>query len=881
MIKISDEARAKIRSARAITHTKIVIDDKVFGYDDRDKTAPPKDDGSIHKLTFDRDLNKDEFAVGTSCMQCCEVLLYGASDFEFENKYVNTYIGYELDEKYIVNGRAYPEIEWVPMGTYFARDIIKKGKWVTFTGYDRMYKLSNMIYVPSSSLGRYPSIYDVFMDIFKFTGEPYDAESFNRMMNGIVDMTLLYGTEDNGDTTGYSVRDALAFLSGKVGGCITVNRYDKFELVEFSFAEINIKNAGGAYEKSEYLITDNEVTGFEIMGDGVHGMRYIEAANSKGVVRYDNGVADYNSGIVMDTPIITTENEAKAVLNRINSIYRDHGGCFYMTPCLFNLMNGDVSLDIGDIIAFKPNGTGEAAYIPIMHFKVDYIGKPQIQLGAYSKIKIEQEYRKTVIQRAFSALMRSTDNRYKYFDEALSVVSNQIKGANGGYIVVDKNEDGSWRQIRVLDDDKNPKTAIFINKNGIGFSDDVNSEPLTAAFTIDGKIVANSMTGGVLQAAQGEIGGWRIEDKGLYSDFGNWRIFLQSAYNNDDGVNKTWSLSTQYRNPEGEYYGTFILYADGRQEHFEGSDYYHSGTSIRAGTRDSSLNMIGTSASKNKGIIEIGDAQGDVVKISAPELNINDKIFCSRQNLQFSGESSATSRDTIYSIGNMAVMAGEQADRELNLAGKYIRSRGPHTFYYETYFGGTANFNSNMNANYTINAKSGITVGDSSYVNLGKGNSVFLNGGEYNLNLSGASYIYCSSEFRLRFRAASGTVPLAVGTNGQITTTSSSKRYKENIIGELDDFLSPERLYDLPVVQYNYKEEYKDIELVSGTQIGITAEDIHEHYPNACIYNEKGEPESWQDRIMIPAMLKLIQNQKREIENLNDRLTALEKLLNK
>lgn len=55
---------------------------------------------------------------------------------------------------------------------------------------------------------------------------------------------------------------------------------------------------------------------------------------------------------------------------------------------------------------------------------------------------------------------------------------------------------------------------------------------------------------------------------------------------------------------------------------------------------------------------------------------------------------------------------------------------------------------------------------------------------------------------------------------------------------------------------------------MSGIQIGIIAEDVEKYYPNALIRNVDGQAESWQDRIMIPAMLKLIQKQKMEIEEL-------------
>lgn len=136
-----------------------------------------------------------------------------------------------------------------------------------------------------------------------------------------------------------------------------------------------------------------------------------------------------------------------------------------------------------------------------------------------------------------------------------------------------------------------------------------------------------------------------------------------------------------------------------------------------------------------------------------------------------------------------------------------------------------------------------------------------------------------TSDLTLGFKAASGIVPIGVNTTGQVVAVSSSKRYKENITDELDDDLNPEKLYDLPVKQYNYKSEYSDIELVAGTQIGIIAEDVERYYPNALIRNTEGEAESWQDRIMIPAMLKLIQQQKKEIDLLKEQNSKTEERL--
>lgn len=150
------------------------------------------------------------------------------------------------------------------------------------------------------------------------------------------------------------------------------------------------------------------------------------------------------------------------------------------------------------------------------------------------------------------------------------------------------------------------------------------------------------------------------------------------------------------------------------------------------------------------------------------------------------------------------------------------------------------------------------------------GSSIYLNS---NTTVNGN--VVARGDVKLNFKAVSGTVSLVVNTSGVITTASSSERYKENIKPVEDAVLDPSGLYDVQVCQYNYKPEYKNNELVSGTQIGVIAEDLDKHYPNAVIYDSEGRPESWQDRIMIPAMLKLIQDQKKQLDALQAEVDAL------
>lgn len=116
-----------------------------------------------------------------------------------------------------------------------------------------------------------------------------------------------------------------------------------------------------------------------------------------------------------------------------------------------------------------------------------------------------------------------------------------------------------------------------------------------------------------------------------------------------------------------------------------------------------------------------------------------------------------------------------------------------------------------------------------------------------------------------------------VGSTGILyKETSSSKRYKHSISQTLSEALSPEKLYDLPVVEYVYNDNHlpQSDKRYSQKFIGLIAEDVDKIYPLAADYNDEGLVENWNIRILVPGMLKLIQNQHQADEALAFRLDS-------
>ena len=114
---------------------------------------------------------------------------------------------------------------------------------------------------------------------------------------------------------------------------------------------------------------------------------------------------------------------------------------------------------------------------------------------------------------------------------------------------------------------------------------------------------------------------------------------------------------------------------------------------------------------------------------------------------------------------------------------------------------------------------------------------------------------------------------LMIGGAHKIRMTSgSSKRFKTEIKPVDADELNPNKLYDVDIVQYKFKKDYlsEDDQRYDKEVIGFIAEDIYEKYPIAADYSidDKGNSivNDWNFRYMVPAMLKLIQDQKKEID---------------
>lgn len=124
-------------------------------------------------------------------------------------------------------------------------------------------------------------------------------------------------------------------------------------------------------------------------------------------------------------------------------------------------------------------------------------------------------------------------------------------------------------------------------------------------------------------------------------------------------------------------------------------------------------------------------------------------------------------------------------------------------------------------------------------------------------------------------RTYTNTANMCVTSNGVFgRSTSSSQRYKRDIMmADIDDLKC---LYDLPIKKFKYKNDYIAVndELYDKYLYGFIVEDLESILPCAVQHtnDEDGAviPEMWNSNIIVPSLLKLIQDLNTRLKNIEE-----------
>lgn len=196
------------------------------------------------------------------------------------------------------------------------------------------------------------------------------------------------------------------------------------------------------------------------------------------------------------------------------------------------------------------------------------------------------------------------------------------------------------------------------------------------------------------------------------------------------------------------------------------------------------------------------------------------------------------------------------------IASTYLSGSGGFTLYSNgTIDGGLGN---SLFYGY-INVGGGPATGERFIVT---GNSSFVGQAIFSGNTTSQTHFY--SPFATNVTSAANG--FWVSSSGRMTyTTASSARYKTDIVNltEIPEY-DPKKLLELPVRAFRYNEGYvtPTDDRAEALIPGFIAEEVDAIYPIGCDYSENNGPESWNDRVLLPAMLALIQDQEKRITQL-------------
>lgn len=408
---------------------------------------------------------------------------------------------------------------------------------------------------------------------------------------------------------------------------------------------------------------------------------------------------------------------------------------------------------------------------------------------------------------------------------AIDHATQLITGGLGGHVVYTLNADGEPQEILIMDTDdvQTAVNVIRINKNGIGFSTTGYNGPFTSAWTIDGHFNADFITAGKMSANYIQGGTLKLGGSGN----GNGILEIYDASGNrigrldNTGANIKGNLQIDYNSCK-LYVDNFTIYD---LDYYGSPQHTYTGIGIEFSTSQILyLDKLDNGRHDPREYIYIDDTGSQTFQ-GRPYI----KYFVWKSNptdygLKMQIRPYELMLESSENIGDYRVWLGGNDDISV-----YVKDAS-------LYIGDQATLSVQYNGQCKIYSNATLEIFD----NVGK-------------------------------------------INGQTiqTASSSSRRYKHDITTDLDECLDPHHLYRLQTKQFVFNDDHKtQYHDMKGLTIpGFIAEDVACIYPSAVIHDNDGNVESWDERRILPAMLSLIQEQKKQIDDLTARLERLEEMI--
>jgi len=161
-----------------------------------------------------------------------------------------------------------------------------------------------------------------------------------------------------------------------------------------------------------------------------------------------------------------------------------------------------------------------------------------------------------------------------------------------------------------------------------------------------------------------------------------------------------------------------------------------------------------------------------------------------------------------------------------------------------------------------------IGLGSNAGMNVTSASNVICIGADGN-NVDNACYIG-----QIFGATSSGGTAVFVNSNGRLGTTTSSKRFKQDI-KPMDNV--SEALYLLKPVSFRYKKEFDP---AGASQLGLVAEDVEKIDPDLVVHDKEGRPYSVRYEQVNAMLLNEFLKEHAKVEKLEAALDTVKKCLN-
>ena len=498
--------------------------------------------------------------------------------------------------------------------------------------------------------------------------------------------------------------------------------------------------------------------------------------------------------------------------------------------------------------------------------------------------------KKTTLQDMRDILVNSPDGSDRHFWGVVTRKNTNAAGKVTSYEVALGGNEGTMTCRKLAGADVGDTVMVTLQKNGAA----------TVTGTVDGdKDAENALTA----ATEAQQTAEAIED--LVGDGDESGITITTQY----------YLSTSNTEPTGgSWQDTLPTYVDGRYYWTKTVTTYADGSEVEsepildiASQLTAEVNSVVTAENQHfwhnssGAYVTTADqsySSGYAMKITTNGLlqtyNGNNLMALTSSGLTFYQSNGSTPMAS-YSSSGATIYGGSTGYRA------EVSGSGLNVYYNNILtasFGSTVSIGNGSNYNLSMDASSlAIKSGSSSIFSV-TDSVLNYNGSPYSIHVYTSGFNVMNGTtaiFSVNSSGTSASGALSVGESVTLNSTvagnnvstynvgmgsayklgvySSSRDKKTDISYEIEDEFDPHQLYDLPVVTFRWKDDYKDPDAwdKDRKQIGFIAEDVHDVYYVGAIHDSTGKTIDWSHRTIIPAMLKLIQEQHDEIELLKRR----------